>query len=128
MLGGSFMKLGTTLNGMSGAFRALGRSRIWAGERPPEGACAPPEGACAPPEGACAPPEGACANMVTAPDSASAAARPTELLERVVIRPLDSGAMKPFTMHLRLREAGVLYQTFDHQNKNRTWRDALRRR
>src|SRR4051812_5747884 len=77
--GGNFMKLGTTLNGISGAFIDFGRS-----DRPPPrpagGAWGTPEGVgfCVPSEGAWAPPEGvgAWANRVTAADSASAPATP----------------------------------------------------
>src|SRR6476619_3756091 len=94
-LGGNFMKLGTTSNGISGAVsRALGRSDTAPRPppRPPGGVWAPPGGVWAPPGGAWAAPGGAWvwANMVMAADSASVAA--TKLVRRVFIGPhLDSG-------------------------------------
>src|SRR6476620_565614 len=81
-LGGNFMKLGTTLNGMSGAFIALGSSErppprppwaVWAGAPwpPAVGWLPPPWGAGIwLPAGSCAPPEdvGVCPNRVIVAD------------------------------------------------------------
>src|SRR3954465_10096671 len=104
-LGGNFMKLGTTLNGMSGAFIALGSSErppprppgaVWAGAPwPPAGGWLPPPGGAGiwpPPAGAWAPPEdvGVCPNRVIVADSASATAAP--LIQRVFIGSLDNDA------------------------------------
>src|SRR6476660_1892496 len=86
------MKLGTTLNGISGVVsRALGRSaaapRPPPPPRPPGGVWAPAGGVGVwpPPEGA-----GVWANRVTAAESASAQATP--LIQCVFISSLDNGA------------------------------------